>query len=118
MHHVFNTPEDKIIWDVGHQAYIHKILTGRRSKMSTIRQQGGLSGACHRFRPFQERYYFVVGLSGCVQSLLGTACWARYVAWGPDMCMAWPGWGGGWLGGSAGCVCQEQLVRSFACGRD
>lgn len=45
LHYVFNTPEDKIIYDVGHQAYIHKMLTGRRSKMHTIRQQGGLSGA-------------------------------------------------------------------------
>ena len=69
LHHVFNTPvsfilligsgflatklnfssyyhlqDDKIIWDVGHQAYIHKMLTGRRGKMSTIRTQGGLSG--------------------------------------------------------------------------
>lgn len=44
LHHVFNTPEDKIIWDVGHQAYPHKILTGRRSKMHTIRQTSGLSG--------------------------------------------------------------------------
>ncbi|GAB4813647.1 hypothetical protein N2152v2_000693 [Parachlorella kessleri] len=48
LHHVFNTPEDKIIWDVGHQAYIHKMLTGRRSRMSTIRQQGGLSGFTKR----------------------------------------------------------------------
>ena len=48
LHHVFNTPEDKIIWDVGHQAYIHKILTGRRERMSTIRQQGGLSGFTKR----------------------------------------------------------------------
>ncbi|KAF8400382.1 hypothetical protein HHK36_013680 [Tetracentron sinense] len=44
LHHVFNTPEDKIIWDVGHQAYPHKILTGRRSKMHTIRQTSGLAG--------------------------------------------------------------------------
>ena len=44
LHFVFNTPEDRLIWDVGHQAYIHKMLTGRRNKMSTIRQQGGLSG--------------------------------------------------------------------------
>lgn len=44
LHHVFNTPEDKIVWDVGHQAYIHKMLTGRRARMGTIRQQGGLSG--------------------------------------------------------------------------
>ncbi|XP_010933574.1 1-deoxy-D-xylulose-5-phosphate synthase 2, chloroplastic [Elaeis guineensis] len=44
LHHVFNTPEDKIIWDVGHQAYPHKILTGRRGKMHTIRQTSGLAG--------------------------------------------------------------------------
>ncbi len=44
MHHVFDSPEDKFIWDVGHQAYGHKILTGRRSKMHTIRQTNGLSG--------------------------------------------------------------------------
>ncbi|KAJ6835444.1 putative 1-deoxy-D-xylulose-5-phosphate synthase 2, chloroplastic isoform X1 [Iris pallida] len=44
LHHVFNTPEDKILWDVGHQAYPHKILTGRRSRMHTIRQTSGLAG--------------------------------------------------------------------------
>lgn len=44
LHHVFNTPDDKIIWDVGHQAYVHKILTGRRSKMNTMRKTSGLAG--------------------------------------------------------------------------
>ncbi|KAK4490408.1 hypothetical protein RD792_001085 [Penstemon davidsonii] len=44
LHHVFNAPDDKIIWDVGHQAYGHKILTGRRSKMHTIRKTSGLAG--------------------------------------------------------------------------
>ncbi|XP_052198115.1 probable 1-deoxy-D-xylulose-5-phosphate synthase 2, chloroplastic isoform X2 [Diospyros lotus] len=44
LHYVFNTPEDRIIWDVGHQAYPHKILTGRRSKMHTIRKTSGLAG--------------------------------------------------------------------------
>lgn len=44
LHHVFNTPDDRIIWDVGHQAYAHKILTGRRSRMHTIRQTCGLAG--------------------------------------------------------------------------
>ncbi len=44
LHYVFNTPKDKIIWDVGHQCYPHKILTGRREQMNTIRQGGGLSG--------------------------------------------------------------------------
>ena len=44
LHKVFNTPEDKIIFDVGHQAYIHKIITGRREQFPTLRQYGGLSG--------------------------------------------------------------------------
>jgi len=48
LHHVFNTPTDKIIWDVGHQAYPHKILTRRRDRIRTIRQPGGLSGFCKR----------------------------------------------------------------------
>ncbi len=48
IHYVFNTPEDRLIWDVGHQAYPHKILTGRRSRMRTLRQGGGLSGFTKR----------------------------------------------------------------------
>ena len=44
LHYVYNTPEDRLIWDVGHQSYPHKILTGRRKLMSTLRQQKGLSG--------------------------------------------------------------------------
>lgn len=44
LHYVFNTPEDRIVWDVGHQAYAHKILTGRRERFSTLRQKGGLCG--------------------------------------------------------------------------
>lgn len=44
LHYAFNTPEDKIIWDVGHQSYIHKILTGRKNQMTTLRQNNGLSG--------------------------------------------------------------------------
>lgn len=44
LHHVFNTPKDKLIWDVGHQCYPHKILTGRRNRMHTLRQSGGISG--------------------------------------------------------------------------
>jgi 1-deoxy-D-xylulose-5-phosphate synthase len=44
LHSVFNTPYDRIVWDVGHQTYPHKILTGRRERMSTLRQLGGLSG--------------------------------------------------------------------------
>ena len=48
IHHVFNTPDDKLIWDVGHQAYPHKIVTGRRDRMRTLRQGGGLSGFTKR----------------------------------------------------------------------
>lgn len=44
LHYVFNTPEDRLVWDVGHQSYPHKILTGRREKMSTLRQYQGISG--------------------------------------------------------------------------
>lgn len=56
LHYVFNTPEDRLIWDVGHQAYPHKILTGRRNRIRTLRQEGGLSGFTKRdespFDPF------------------------------------------------------------------
>jgi len=56
LHHVFNTPQDRLIWDVGHQAYPHKILTGRRDRIRTLRQPGGLSGFTKRseseFDPF------------------------------------------------------------------
>jgi 1-deoxy-D-xylulose-5-phosphate synthase len=48
LHHVFNTPTDKLVWDVGHQAYPHKILTGRKDRLHTIRQYGGLSGFLKR----------------------------------------------------------------------
>ncbi len=56
LHSVFDTPRDKLIWDVGHQCYPHKVLTGRRDRMSTLRQEGGLSGFTKRseseFDPF------------------------------------------------------------------
>ena len=48
LHYVFNTPDDRLIWDVGHQAYPHKILTGRRDRITTLRQEGGLSGFTKR----------------------------------------------------------------------
>jgi 1-deoxy-D-xylulose-5-phosphate synthase len=48
LHFVFNTPDDRVIWDVGHQAYPHKILTGRRNRIRTLRQEGGLSGFTKR----------------------------------------------------------------------
>ena len=48
LHHVFDTPRDRLVWDVGHQAYPHKILTGRRDRIRTLRQGGGLSGFTRR----------------------------------------------------------------------
>src|SRR5689334_23608977 len=48
LHYVFDTPDDKLIWDVGHQAYPHKIVTGRRDRIRTLRQGGGLSGFTKR----------------------------------------------------------------------
>src|SRR6266566_1227158 len=48
LHYVFDTPHDRILWDVGHQAYPHKIITGRREQMHTLRQKGGVSGFLRR----------------------------------------------------------------------
>src|SRR3954467_15641318 len=48
VHYVFDTPDDRLIWDVGHQAYPHKIVTGRRDRIRTLRQAGGLSGFTRR----------------------------------------------------------------------
>jgi 1-deoxy-D-xylulose-5-phosphate synthase len=62
IHYVFNTPEDKLIWDVGHQSYAHKIITGRKEKFATLRCRGGISG----FPKREESIYdaFNVGHSG------------------------------------------------------
>jgi len=65
MHYVFNTPDDKLIWDVGHQGYIHKILTGRRESLQTIRQKDGLSGFLKR----SESEYDVFGAGHATTSI-------------------------------------------------
>ncbi len=57
LHYVFNTPEDRIVWDTGHQAYAHKLICGRRDRLATIRQFGGLSGFLSR----EESEYDVFG---------------------------------------------------------
>ena len=57
LHHVFNTPEDRIVWDTGHQAYAHKLICGRRDRLASIRQLGGLSGFLSR----EESEYDVFG---------------------------------------------------------
>ena len=62
LHYVFNSPEDKILWDVGHQSYVHKILTGRKEKLNTIRQLNGLSPFTD---PKESEYdHFVSGHAG------------------------------------------------------
>ena len=76
LHYVFNTPDDRLVWDVGHQTYPHKILTGRREQMSTLRQFGGLSGFPRR----DESPYDTFGTahsSTSISAALGMALAAR-----------------------------------------
>ncbi|MFM6999752.1 MAG: 1-deoxy-D-xylulose-5-phosphate synthase [Limnohabitans sp.] len=76
LHYVFNTPEDRIVWDVGHQTYPHKILTGRRERMPTLRQLNGLSGFPRR----DESDYDTFGVghsSTSISAALGMALAAR-----------------------------------------
>ena len=76
LHYVFNTPEDRIVWDVGHQTYPHKILTGRRERMPSLRQLGGLSGFPRR----DESEYDTFGTahsSTSISAALGMAIAAR-----------------------------------------
>ncbi|MEY2622041.1 MAG: hypothetical protein RIT26_1861 [Pseudomonadota bacterium] len=76
LHYVFNTPHDRLVWDVGHQTYPHKILTGRREQMSTLRQRHGLSGFPRR----DESEYDAFGTahsSTSISAALGMAMAAR-----------------------------------------
>ena len=76
LHHVFNTPEDRLVWDVGHQTYPHKILTGRRDRMHTLRQLGGISGFPQR----AESVYDTFGTahsSTSISAALGMALAAK-----------------------------------------
>ncbi|MEI6580489.1 MAG: 1-deoxy-D-xylulose-5-phosphate synthase N-terminal domain-containing protein, partial [Eubacteriales bacterium] len=72
LHKVFNSPHDHIIWDVGHQSYTHKLLTGRYEQFSTLRTKGGLSGYS---RPCESEHdFFYSGHSGtAVSAALGIA---------------------------------------------
>jgi 1-deoxy-D-xylulose-5-phosphate synthase len=65
LHYVFNTPDDLLVWDIGHQAYVHKLLTGRRERFHTIRQFGGLSGYLRR----EESPYDAFGASHASTSI-------------------------------------------------
>ncbi len=76
LHYVFNTPDDRLVWDVGHQTYPHKILTGRRERMASLRQFGGLSGFPRR----DESDYDTFGTahsSTSISAALGMALGAR-----------------------------------------
>lgn len=76
LHYVFNTPQDRLVWDVGHQTYPHKILTGRRERMPTLRQLGGISGFPRR----EESEYDTFGTahsSTSISAALGMAVAAR-----------------------------------------
>ncbi|MCC6473128.1 MAG: 1-deoxy-D-xylulose-5-phosphate synthase, partial [Burkholderiales bacterium] len=76
IHYVFNTPEDRVVWDVGHQTYPHKILTGRREAMGRLRMQGGISGFPRR----SESVYDAFGTahsSTSISAALGMALAAR-----------------------------------------
>src|SRR5213076_2065407 len=76
MHYVLDTPNDRLVWDVGHQAYAHKILTGRRDQLHTIKQLGGLSGFLRR----EESEYDTFGAGHASTSLsaaLGMAIAAK-----------------------------------------
>jgi 1-deoxy-D-xylulose-5-phosphate synthase len=76
LHYVFDTPDDRIVWDVGHQTYAHKVLTGRRERMATLRQTDGLSGFTKR----EESPYdtFVAGHSSTsISAALGMAVAAK-----------------------------------------
>lgn len=76
LHHVFNTPYDRVVWDVGHQTYPHKILTGRRERMATLRQLGGISG--FPLRTESEHDAFGAGHSSTsISAALGMAMAAK-----------------------------------------
>ena len=78
LHHVFNTPDDKIVWDVGHQSYGHKILTGRRDQMATLRQHGGLSGFPKRSESIHDAFG-TAHSSTSISAALGMAVAARHL---------------------------------------
>ena len=84
LHHVFNTPHDRLVWDVGHQTYPHKILTGRRDRMGSLRQLGGVAGfpkrdeseydafgTAHSSTSISAALGMAMAARGCVEPLLG-----------------------------------------------
>jgi 1-deoxy-D-xylulose-5-phosphate synthase len=110
LHYLYDAPRDRILWDVGHQSYIHKVLTGRRDALSTIRQMGGISGFCKR----SESPYDAFGAghaSTAISAALGVAT-ARDLA-GDDYHVVAVVGDGGLTGGLA----YEGLNNAGAAGR-
>jgi 1-deoxy-D-xylulose-5-phosphate synthase len=77
LHYVFNTPDDRLVWDVGHQTYPHKILTGRRDRMPTLRQLGGLSGFPQPRRERIRHVWHGALVSTSISAALGMALASR-----------------------------------------
>jgi 1-deoxy-D-xylulose-5-phosphate synthase len=111
LHHVLDTPKDKIVWDVGHQAYAHKIITGRRDAFRTVRQAGGISGFP---KPSESQYdAFGVGhASTSISAAFGMAC-ARDLAGETSRMIAVIG-----DGALTGGLAYEGLNNAGASGRD
>jgi 1-deoxy-D-xylulose-5-phosphate synthase len=111
LHYVFNTPDDILIWDVGHQAYGHKILTGRNDRFETLRQEGGLSGFPRRseseYDPFGTAH-----ASTAISAALGFAC-ARDLAQGKNRVVAVVG-----DGALTGGLAYEGMNQAGATGTD
>ena len=102
LHYVFNCPRDKIIWDVGHQTYAHKIITGRNKDFETLRKEGGLGG----FPRIEESEYDCFGTghaSTAISAALGMAC-ARDLRGGNEKVIAYIG-----DGSLTGGLCYEAL---------
>ncbi|NIA29118.1 MAG: 1-deoxy-D-xylulose-5-phosphate synthase [Actinobacteria bacterium] len=111
LHYLYNTPCDKIVWDVGHQAYTHKIITGRREEFKTIRQHNGISG----FPKISESPYDAYGVghaSTAISAALGIAC-ARDLAGDDYRILAIVG-----DGALTGGLSYEGLNNAGASGRD
>lgn len=111
LHHVLDTPNDKIVWDVGHQAYAHKIITGRREAFSRVRQEGGISG----FPKPSESLYDAFGVghaSTSISAAFGMAC-ARDLAGAHNRVVAVIG-----DGALTGGLAYEGLNNAGASGRD
>jgi len=86
LHYVFDTPADKIVWDVGHQTYAHKIITGRREAFKTKRRLGGISG----FPRMSESEYDAFGGGHASVSISAASAWPRRPNCGARSIGSWP----------------------------